>query len=343
MTMLTEFFNDLNFWILIPSIIFFFLLFEGYLGKNLKYVTLNMGWLEYLLILISVFTLLYIYTSTDVILLDGDEDLVNKLSKSEVKVTDAININNPNLTIPAEPLSKGLSNVGIGAAVAGGMSAASTVVKNSSLPPATKLGVIAAGGTIGATLTVAAKAIDTISQEIVKNNIESRQEDNTSSLKDNTFSVRKDNLKTGGESINDYTSTDSESISDNTNSNPQDSCVAFSMEEPLSFNASNEIFNLLISNYYLHVIITYLLFNLIIILGSLYIINKEFKLLFLKKLLGITVYNLLFKIIKMYSKFSFYWIIIILIFLVISSIGSLYISNFILLHIKDICNILNNK
>nr|YP_010164161.1 hypothetical protein K8J96_mgp17 [Metarhizium album]QRK27482.1 hypothetical protein [Metarhizium album] len=112
------------------------------------------------------------------------------------------------------------------------MSAASTVVKKSSLPPATKLGVIAAGGAIGATLTVAAKAIDTVSQEIVKNNMEYSQKDNTSSDKDNSFSNREEHLKTEGEN-NDNTSTDSKSISDNTENNPQDSCVAFSMEEPL--------------------------------------------------------------------------------------------------------------
>ena len=106
-------------------------------------------------------------------------------------------------------------------------------------------------------------------------------------------------------SLNDVNRTDNKY---NTNSNdegevPTDSCVAFSMEEP--FNINNDIFNLLMSNYLLHVIIIYLLLNLIIILGSLYIINKDIELLFIRKLLGITVYNILFKIIKMYSKFSY--------------------------------------
>ena len=93
-----------------------------------------MGLLEYFIILL-ILMIVYIYLDVNIVFLDGDEDLVNKLSKPEVKISDNINIHNPNISIPAEPLSRGLSNVGIGAAVAGGMSAASTIIQKSSLPP----------------------------------------------------------------------------------------------------------------------------------------------------------------------------------------------------------------
>lgn len=175
----------------------------------------------------------------------------NKLYKPEVKISDNININNPNLSIPAEPLARGLTQENIG--------------KNSS------------------EVESSSPCLD----------LPSRQGKGKNDKED--FETKDEN------SLKDVNTTDNENLNSNEEV-PEFNCVAFSMEEP--FNVHDSIFNLLMSNYILHLTNVYLFLTLAIILGSTYIINKDIKLLFIQKLLGKTVYDILFKIIKMYSKFN---------------------------------------
>src|SRR5205085_8106412 len=77
-----------------------------------------------------------------------------------------ININNPNITMPSS-IGNAITGVGVGASIAGGMSAAATVAKSSALPPSMKVAVAFAGGAIAGGLFVATNAINTISQKAI--------------------------------------------------------------------------------------------------------------------------------------------------------------------------------
>jgi hypothetical protein len=112
-------------------------------------------------------------------------------------------------------------------------------------------------------------------------------------------------------------------------------CVAFSVA-----GNDNSVFVLLNSNYFLHVIILYLLFNLIILLLVDLVIKYNWKLLFIKNIFGDRFYNLVIKLINYTSKLNKIWIWVILILLVIGSIGSLSISYFLLNNINIISEII---
>ena len=69
--------------------------------------------------------------------------------------------------MPADALTKGLVNVGVGAAVAGGMNATAKVVKRSPVPLAVKLLTVIAGGAVGGALVVSANAVNSMSQRSI--------------------------------------------------------------------------------------------------------------------------------------------------------------------------------
>jgi hypothetical protein len=123
--------------------------------------------------------------------------------KPEVKVKDTnININNPNVSVPADSLTKGLANIGVGAAVSGGMNATANIVKSVSLPPAIKFSTVVADGAGGAAaglIVTATNAANSITQNKINSYLNNG---NTSTGNTNTGSTT--NISTGrfGESSN---------------------------------------------------------------------------------------------------------------------------------------------
>ena len=122
--MLFSLFNNLDFYIIIISTIFFFGVFQEVFSiQNIKkffglhpWIPIGIKFLGFVLF----FGLLF-YLSIDVCYAAGLEG--NDLPKADVKVGDnTINIHNPNFNVPADAVAKGLTNVGVGAGIAGGMS-----------------------------------------------------------------------------------------------------------------------------------------------------------------------------------------------------------------------------
>lgn len=152
-------FDDLNFYVIISVAIVLFCLFQGYLGKILQNITnflFSPTVLEYLVIVLILCLVLYL-TSKDV----HAEDI----PKPEVKVAhNTLNIHNPNISVPADAVAKGLTNVGVGAAIAGGMSAMAALMKSSPLAPAIKVGTVIAGGAAAGILVTATNAANSIAQ-----------------------------------------------------------------------------------------------------------------------------------------------------------------------------------
>lgn len=134
----------MDFFIIIPSTLFFYLIFEGYIKP--KYI------ITIVLICITL------YFTTDTVYAMGPENLKEPI---EVKISDnqnTINLNNASFNIP-NSVAKGLTNVGTGAAVAAGIKAGASVAKSTGLTPASlaqgKIGVMAAGAVIaGGTIAV---------------------------------------------------------------------------------------------------------------------------------------------------------------------------------------------
>jgi len=124
---------------MILSTIFFYLVFESYIKPRH--------------IMIIVLICVTLYFMTDTVYAMAPEGIKEPI---EVKVSDnqnTINLNNTSINIP-ESVTKGLTNIGTGAAVAG-IKAGASIAKTSGLSTTAKLGVMAAGAVIaGSTVTV---------------------------------------------------------------------------------------------------------------------------------------------------------------------------------------------
>jgi hypothetical protein len=116
-----------------------------------------------LVIVLIICLSLYCFTDTAYAISPESNNLSN--IKPEVNIKDTnININNSNISVPADPLVKGLANVGIGTAIAGSMNAITNTVKSTSMPPAIKFGIIVAGSAIAGLLITATNAANSITQ-----------------------------------------------------------------------------------------------------------------------------------------------------------------------------------
>lgn len=254
----------LDFYVIVAVAVVLFCLFEGYFGKSLQKL---MGFLsspvvlEYLVIVLLICICLYIYIDNIPVLHVMSPSGEGDIPKINLEGT-SVNVNNPNINVSTDGLVRGLTNVGVGAAIAGGMSATSSFVKTASLPPAVKFGTIVAGGAAAGVLVTATNAANSITQAKIKsygsnsgsnsgvggNNTAGGQSgiSGSSTSPGNTGSGSSSAM-TGG---NNYTA-DTSGMED---------CAAFSI---ISDSSAME---LLQSNFILHVIILYLFFNLIIIL-----------------------------------------------------------------------------
>lgn len=195
--------------------------------------------------------------------------------------------------------------------------ATASIVKSASLPPVVKFGTVAAGGAVAGILITATNAANSITQKNIN------------------YQTPTTGVNTSGTSST-HTGTSSSGFGG-------DGPHASSIKSIENIFQDNSVMDLLTSNYFLNIIILYLLFNLIILLLSDLVIKYNWKLLFIKNIFGERFYNLVMKSLNYTSKLNKIWIWIILILLVISSIGSLFISYFILNNIDIISEIIQQS
>ena len=162
-------FDYLNFYIIVPSTIFFYCLFNGYFSihniKNLLHSYPHPGIrigtaLAWVLLICLV---LYLFSNTAYAMAPesfGGSDL----PKPEVKLTtgdvsNSVHIKDSNINIP-NAVATGLTNLGTGAAVVGGLKLAKYVGGS----PAAKIGAAVVGGVAGAAIVVGANAANSLLQ-----------------------------------------------------------------------------------------------------------------------------------------------------------------------------------
>ena len=138
--------NNLDLYIVIPSTIFFFCLFQGVFSiQNInkffgihRWIAIGVKFLGFVL-----FFGLLVYLCPDICYAAGPEGY--DLPKAEVKVTgdnhNTLSINNSTFNIP-DSVATGLTNLGTGAAVAAGFKTGASIAKTSVNSPAVKLGAV---------------------------------------------------------------------------------------------------------------------------------------------------------------------------------------------------------
>lgn len=212
--------------IILSVAIIVFCLLQGYFGKTLTRFIKNIFnpiYLEYWVIIFFTLGLFYFYYKY------GIEYCVDE--ETEKKLMDVkgntVNINNPNINIPGS-VSKALTNIGTGAAIAGGMSAVANVIKGSAPPSSIKLGATIFGGVASGAIVTASNAANTIAQNSIKSN--------------------------------------SSNISKNDSSGSGPYTASSSLEDIESNSATiDTVMTFLTSNFVLHIAILYLLFALAIL------------------------------------------------------------------------------
>ena len=145
--------NNLDFYIIVLSTIFFFCLFQGVF--SIQNINKFLGIHPWIVIGVKIlgfilFFGLFFYLCADVCDAAGPEG--NDLPKAEVKVSgdnhNTLSINNSTFNVP-DSVARGLTNLGTGAAVAAGLKAGASIAKTSGLSPTAKIGVITATGVLG--------------------------------------------------------------------------------------------------------------------------------------------------------------------------------------------------
>lgn len=304
-------FDYLNFYILVPSTIFFYCLFQGYFSThNIKNFLHSYPWIKIALKLLGgIFLIcLLIYFTTDTAYAMGPEDL----PKPGVKVTtgdvaNSVNIKDSNINIP-NAVATGLTNLGTGAAVAAGVKAGASIAKTSGLSPAAKIGVMAAGAIIGGSTVTVANAIGSLSQKNIDNA-------GTSADKSNPTTSSCPGCGDGG-------------------------CSAFSIEPGADFDT---VMSLLDANHILHICILYLSIALMILYVSTMIVENKWNLIFIKNIFGQWFYNLFIKSLSYTGKYNRIWMLIGWVFLVFASLVTLYISYYLPNNIDIISEIVQGK
>lgn len=171
-------FFDLTFIICVAIVVF--CLLQGYFGKTLQRaikIFFNPSNIEYMVVLLIILGLLYFYLKNNV-----EYCLDEETEKKLMNVSgNTININNPNINIPGS-IAKALTNIGAGAAIGGGMSAAANAVKASSLPISIKFGATVAGGVAAGAILTATNAANTITQNKIEANPSSKNDSGSSYL-----------------------------------------------------------------------------------------------------------------------------------------------------------------
>nr|YP_009327816.1 hypothetical protein [Epichloe typhina]APB96775.1 hypothetical protein [Epichloe typhina] len=256
---------------------------------------------KYLLVMVLISITLYFMMDT--VYTMAPEGIKEPIT---VKVGDnqnTINLNNTSINIPAS-VTKGLTNLGTGAAAVAGIKAGVSLAKTSGLYTTAKLGLMTAGAVIaGSTVTV----VNTI------NSLDSSK-------------------------VTTSEATKSSSNIPFPNNSPTSS--AFSIEPGADLDT---ILSLLNANNVLHICITYLIIIMLILYIADNITSKKWNLLFIKRIFGVTTYNLIIKWFTFTSRYNKIWIGIAWLLLLIASFVTLYVSSYLSNNIEILADIINNK
>ena len=163
---------DLNLYIIVPSTIFFYCLFNGYLSLNIIKYYLNSQKHPLTGIIlkslgVTLLICLVLYLFGDIAYAMGNEN--NDLPKPEVKVTtgdmnNSVTIKDSTINIP-NAVATGLTNLGTGAAVAAGLKAGASIAKTSGLSPTAKMGALIVGGLSAGAIVAGTNAANSIFQK----------------------------------------------------------------------------------------------------------------------------------------------------------------------------------
>lgn len=314
-------FDDLNFYIIVLSTIFFYCLFQGYFSlHNINNFLHSHPWIATLLkffcLVLLICLLMYLFSDT-VYAMSPEDDLPKTNPKLKVTTGDNRNtfsINNSTINIP-DSVSRGLANVGTGAAVAAGLKAGASIAKTSGLSPTAKIGVMTAGAVIGGSTVTVANTIGSI--------IQKKNDDTTVA----SASAVKSNPTT-------HTSPST------SNPGSGDGPSAFSIEPSADLDT---VMSLLDANLILHICILYLPIALMTLYVSTMIVENKWNLIFIKNIFGEWFYNLLIKSLSYTGKYNRIWMFIGWVFLVFASLVALYISYFLVNNIDIISEIVQQS
>lgn len=181
---------------------------------------------------------------------------------------NTINLNNTSFNIP-DSVTKGLTNLSTGAAVAAGIKAGASVAKSTGLSPAAKIGVITAGAVLAGSTVTVVNAINSINSSKVT------------------------------------TSEQAKTLSSKPPSPSNNPSSAFSVEPAAD---KDTILDLLNANYVLHKCITYLIVIILFFYIADYVLNNKSELLFIKRTFNIRISNLIIKWFTFAAKYNKLWI-----------------------------------
>ena len=103
------------------------------------------------------------------------------------------------------------------------------------------------------------------------------------------------------------------------------------------------VLSLLNANYALHVCITYLVIIILFLYIADNIMSNKWDLLFIKRIFGVTIYNLIIKWFTFTTKYNKVWIGIAWLLLLIASLITLYVSGYLSNNIEIISDIIKSK
>jgi hypothetical protein len=247
-------FNYIDICTIILSTILFYYLFNGYFSiKNIKkilhsYPLIGTG-LKLLVFILLICLVIYFFTDT-AYAMAPDSSAGSNLPKPDLKVTtgnvnNSVTIKDSTLMIP-DIVARGLTNLGTGAAVAAGITGASSIAVKAGVSPTAKLGIMAAGGLIGGVSITLANATNSISQKKLDNAAASTVTSST-------------------------TSTNAQASSSQA-TNSGDGTAAFSIEPSADLDT---IMSLLNANHILHICILYLPIAIMVLYISTMIVENK--------------------------------------------------------------------
>nr|YP_009364334.1 hypothetical protein [Ophiocordyceps sinensis]ARF03400.1 hypothetical protein [Ophiocordyceps sinensis]QDH07248.1 hypothetical protein [Ophiocordyceps sinensis] len=194
---------------------------------------------------------------------------------------------------------KVLTSIGIAGAVGGGMAATAKVIKTSGGSPIAKLGLITLGGLAGGVTAT------------ISNN-------------GNSIIEKKINYTTGS------------NIGVNNTNDGNNGPSAFSIEPSADIDTVMSFLN---ANYLLHVYVLYFIWAILILYISNKVVKNDWKLIYIKNMFGERIHSFVTKSFTYTSKSNNFFIVLGWILLILSSIYSLYIANFLVNNIDIISEI----
>ena len=315
-------FEYLNFYILVPSTIFFYCLFQGDFSINIKNFLHSYPWIGTALKLLGwvlLICLVLYLSSKEVYAMAPESYGGSDLPKPEVKVTtgdvsNSVTIKDSIINIP-NVVATGLTNLGTGAAVAAGIKAGASIVKASGISPTAKLGAVVVSGLSAGAIVVGTNAANSIFQKKVDSAAVNYAQSNT------TTPTSPFTPNTGGGSSGNGS-------------------AAFSIEPSADIDTVMALLN---SDFILQFCILYLGWALLVIYIANRVVENKWDLTFIKNIFGVKVHSFVIKSLTYTSKSNNIWLMVIFILLFISTLASLYFSYFILNNIDIISEIVQQS